>query len=97
MGTLLGTTQNATAMNASNQESAMGLQAEQNQLNQYNQMNQEQSQTNALVNARTAQLINQLTPTNNPPAYQPTGLNTIKTSELGAPDVTTKRSSLLGN
>jgi hypothetical protein len=98
VGSLTGQTQNQTALAASQQESTSALQAEQSQLNENAQMMQQQSSTDAMVNARTTQLVNQLNPGPNAPApYQPTPLNTIDTSEAGVPYVNTTRSSLLGN
>ena len=94
---ITGAAQNQSALQASQQESASGLAAQTAQVQQFNQMLSEQNATDALVASRTANLVSQLTPQNAPAPYQPTGLNTIMTSELGAPNVTTKRSSLLGN
>lgn len=97
MGSLFGTTQNATAQQAATQESNLSLQALQDQVNQNNVMTQDQTNMNNLVASRTSALTASLG-SNSATPYALTALPTITTSELGdqsAPQ--TSRNGLLGN
>jgi hypothetical protein len=97
MGNLFGTSQNAQAAAASQQENTNELLSASAQNQQNAAMQQEQTQMADLVNQRTAALQQQLGPTvSNPQQLVP--LATIATSELGDQSTpSTSRSQLLGN